>query len=278
MSKSLMGLLNFKEKFFRFNLIALSPILVKVLLVYIFKPFHIENIILIVFFINLFYGLFCVVYTFSEISFKFKIEKLFLSIFFKFSFKSFLSTTLKSFHQNSDKILVNIFLGNMYVGILDVLQKILRLSRMLINPISTVLLPDLSKSYKLQKNINYKNIFKTSVFLLSVVSLSIFFIFLFKKPIYYIIGIDASVISNYLLILFLLIGLGKSLAWWVRVLPLSVGRPEIPIWTNLIQIFFINIGYIILIPKFELYGVGVIRFIAPFFTMIFVYYILKTND
>jgi len=277
LSKSLMGFLNFKENFILFNFIAIVPIISKVLIVYTVGPIDIPGIITLVFIINLIYGLFCLLYILFTISFKLKIDKIFFKSFFSFSYKTFLSTMLKSAHENSDKILVNIFLGNTYVGILDILQKILRLSRIFINPISTILLPKLSKDFSRNTKINWKDIFNTSLFLSLIILVVSPLILIAKKPIFMALGLSLDSINNYLLALFLSIGFGKSFSWWVRTLPLAVGKPEISIWTNVMQVFFINAGYVLLIPHFGLYGVGFTLFLMQFITVLFVYHQLKNQ-
>ncbi len=275
--KSLSGLFNYNENFVSYNLLAIFPIIMKVVLLYILNPENISEIIKIIFLLNFIYGIFSIALILKKISFKLKFDFLFFKSYFIFSYKSFLSTTLKSLHQNSDKIFVNIFMGNSSVGILDILNKVARLGNVIMSPISTILLPKMSKSFRETKKIDFENIFKTSL-LFSIISIIVAtLVFSLKEPFFYILGLKLDSISNSLIILFLSIAITKSIAWWVRALPVSIGKPEIPIGTNLIEVIIINLSFYLFIDKYGLFAVGIVKLIIPLITILYVYTRVKSH-
>jgi O-antigen/teichoic acid export membrane protein len=277
-----LGYLTFFEKFWTFNLLNLLPIIIKVILAFILPFNDLMDLFHIIFFANFVLSLVSIFYLLATIKFKFQINRQFSLTYFNYSYKNFFSTLLKSGHQNIEKLFLGFFLDVKFVGAYEIFIKIANFSSILVNPVSTILFPKFVKKLNTVNDIDFRKIFKISFLIFCISIITGLFVYVFKDFIFDILNFNISIFEDlsYIEWVFILILIHRcflSSAWWVRILPLSIGRTDIPVYTNLFQFIYIPITCYFLIPQYGFISVPIIKIFEILIGIYLVWFVLNSS-
>lgn len=278
------GFLQYKENFVRLNYIQILPLFVKVFFVLYFAQITLHQSIIVNLFANMIMMLIAISMLLGEIISSFSIENIkeinrkYVLSFLNYSIKGFISTTFKVGHANVSKIFLGYLVSPALVGIYEILTKVSMMAVFFSEPIAKVLYPTYAKSLKENRRIDKRTFWRITIFSFTLTCFSSLLIYSVKWKMLALLNVDYKLVSfniSLLLLSFLVHKVLFSLGWWTRIFPLSIGRPEVPMYANMIQFLLAPILSVLLIPYFSLYGAVAVKYIEFFVGIIFITYMTR---
>lgn len=205
------------------------------------------------------------------------IDSLYIKRYITYTAKTFASTTLKSFNENADVIILGAFMGSYTVGVYQSLKVVTQPIRFIINPLSSVRFPyyvSIIFSGGLKK-VTFE-IINISIILSIFSSILFIIIYMYKQQVLSFISVDLNVTSKYILLYHYILTIGLCfIDWWFRLISLSTD-PKYSIYSNLISASLIWSFVLFCIKFYGLDGFLISMIFVLMIRGIFHYYILHS--